>query len=82
MNTAVTSTSTSRSGGGFVARIWNHEESRSVIIQILTISVLFALVVLAFRNVAINLEAIGKEFSFDFLWSTSAYDITFSPFIE
>ena len=68
--------------GNFVSRLWRNEESRSVIIQILTMAILFALLALAARNVAINLEAIGKDFSFDFLWSTSAYDITFSPFIE
>jgi general L-amino acid transport system permease protein len=68
--------------GNVLSRLWRNEESRSVIIQILTMAVLFALLALAARNVAINLAAIGKDFSFDFLWSTSAYDITFSPFIE
>ena len=68
--------------GNVLSRLWRNEESRSVIIQILTMAILFALLALAARNVAINLEAIGKDFSFDFLWSTSAYDITFSPFIE
>jgi len=68
--------------GNVLSRLWRHEESRAVIIQILTMAVLFALLAIAGRNVAANLEAIGKEFSFDFLWSTSAYDITFSPFIE
>jgi general L-amino acid transport system permease protein len=65
-----------------ITRLWRHEKSRSVIIQVLTMAVLFALLALAAHNVAVNLESIGKEFSFDFLWSTSAYDITFSPFIE
>ena len=68
--------------GNIFARLWRNQESRSVIIQILTMAILFTLLALIARNVAINLEAIGKEFSFDFLWSTSAYDITFSPFIE
>jgi general L-amino acid transport system permease protein len=68
--------------GNILSRLWRNEQSRSVIIQILTMAALFALLALAGRNVAINLEAIGKDFSFDFLWSTSAYDITFSPFIE
>jgi general L-amino acid transport system permease protein len=68
--------------GNILSRLWRNEESRSVIIQILTMAALFALLALAARNVAINLEAIGKDFSFDCLWSTSAYDITFSPFIE
>ena len=68
--------------GNILARLWRNQESRAVIIQIVTMAVLFALLALIARNVAINLEAIGKEFSFDFLWATSAYDITFSPFIE
>jgi general L-amino acid transport system permease protein len=68
--------------GNVLSRLWRNEESRSVIIQIVTMAVLFALLAMVARNVAINLEAIGKDFSFDFLWSTSAYDITFSPFIE
>ena len=68
--------------GNILGRLWRNQESRAVIIQIGTMAILFALLALIARNVAINLEAIGKEFSFDFLWATSAYDITFSPFIE
>ena len=65
-----------------IARLWGNEETRSVIIQIITMAVVFAMLALVVRNVAINLDAIGKEFSFDFLGATAAYDITFSPFIE
>ena len=65
-----------------IARLWRNKEARSVIVQIVTVAVVFALVALGLRNVAINLEAIGKDFSFDFLTAPSAYDITFSPFIE
>ena len=36
----------------------------------------------AIRNVAINLTAIGKDFSFAFLLAPASYDITFSPFLE
>ena len=67
---------------GLIARLWGHQETRSVIVQIATVAVVFALIALVLRNVAINLEAIGKEFSFDFLTAPAAYDITFSPFIE
>ena len=63
-------------------RIWRHQESRAVIIQIVTMAVVLALIALIARNVAINLAAIGKEFSFGFLLWPAAYDITFSPFIE
>jgi general L-amino acid transport system permease protein len=65
-----------------IARLWNNKEARSVIIQIVTMTVIFAAVVLILRNVVINLEAVGKEFSFDFFLYPAGYDITFSPFIE
>ena len=67
---------------GLISRLWGHQETRSVIVQILTVAVVFALLALVLRNVVINLEAIGKEFSFSFLSAPAAYDITFSPFIE
>ena len=68
--------------GNALLRLWRNKESRSVIIQIITMAVLFFALAMMVRNVTINLEAIGKEFSFDFLGAASAYDITFSPFIE
>ncbi len=65
-----------------IARLWGNQETRSVIVQIVTMAIVFALVAFVLRNVAVNLEAIGKEFSFDFLTAPAAYDITFSPFID
>ena len=65
-----------------VASLWRNKEARSVIVQIVTMAVVFALVAIGLHNVAVNLEAIGKEFSFDFLNAPAAYDITFSPFID
>ena len=65
-----------------LTRLWNNQQARSVIIQILTVTIVFALLALILRNVVNNLEAIGKEFSFKFLMYPAAYDITFSPFIE
>ena len=67
---------------GSVVRLWRNKEARSVIVQIATVTVVFALVAIGLHNVNVNLEAIGKEFSFDFLSAPAAYDITFSPFIE
>ena len=67
---------------GLIARLWSHQETRSVIVQIVTLAIVFAVAALVLRNVVINLEAIGKEFSFDFLTAPAAYDITFSPFLE
>ena len=44
-------------------------------------AVVFALLAAIARNVVINLEAVGKEFSFDF-FKPAAYDIGFSPFLD
>ena len=65
-----------------VARLWRNQEARSVIIQIVTVTVLFAALALILRNVVTNLETVGKEFSFGFLLHPAGYDITFSPIIE
>ena len=67
---------------GSIVRLWRNKEARSVIVQIITVAVVCALVAIGLHNVAVNLEAIGKEFSFDFLTAPAAYDITFSPFID
>jgi len=75
-------TGSGSSSGNLIARLWGNEEARSVIIQIVTMAVVFAVLALLIRNVVINLAAIGKEFSFEFLLAPSAYDITFSPFID
>jgi general L-amino acid transport system permease protein len=65
-----------------LTRLWRNQKARSVIIQIVTLTVVFAALALILRNVVINLETVGKEFSFDFLLYPAGYDITFSPFIE
>ena len=65
-----------------IARLWRNQETRSVIIQIIALTVVFTTLALILRNVAINLEGLGKEFSFKFLLYPASYDITFSPFIE
>ena len=67
---------------GALARLWSNKETRSLILQTATLVVVLTMAALVLRNIAINLEAIGKEFSFDFLSAPAAYDITFSPFIE
>ena len=49
-----------------LTRLWRNQESRGVIIQIITITLLFAIIALIGRNVVINLAALDKEFSFYF----------------
>ena len=41
-------------------RLWRNQESRGVIIQIITMAVVFALLAAIARNVVVNLEAVGK----------------------
>jgi general L-amino acid transport system permease protein len=60
---------------GAVSRIWNDKESRSVLIQVFTISALFALFVYLGYNAYVNLHAIGKDLSFEFLSQPASYDI-------
>ena len=65
-----------------IVRLWRNKEARSVIVQIGTVAAVCSLIAVGLNNVAVNLEAIGKDFSFDFLNAPAAYDITFSPFID
>ncbi|MCY4312866.1 MAG: amino acid ABC transporter permease, partial [Gammaproteobacteria bacterium] len=58
-----------------ISRLWNDKESRSVIIQVLTISLVFAFLAYIIHNAVVNLQAIGKGFSYNFLWQPSSYDI-------
>ena len=56
-------------------RVVYDKETRSVAIQVLTISLLFAFFFYIIRNAIVNLETIGKGYSFAFLWDASNYDI-------
>lgn len=58
-----------------LSRLWNDEASRSVIIQIIAFALIFGLLIYFIRNVVVNLEAIGKGFSFNYLWEPAGYDI-------
>ena len=71
---------TSRKGIS-LSRTWNDKETRSVIIQIVAICLLLGFFAYIIRNAYINLEAIGKGFSYNFLWQPSSYDIN-QHFIE
>jgi general L-amino acid transport system permease protein len=56
-------------------RMVNDKETRSVAIQVITISLLFAFIFYIVRNAVVNLETIGKGYSFSFLGDASNYDI-------
>jgi general L-amino acid transport system permease protein len=59
----------------FLLRLWRNKETRSVILQILTIALLFAFLAYIVNNAMLNLAALGKTFSFDFLSQSASYDI-------
>jgi len=59
-----------------ISRLWNNTETRSVILQILTIALLFGFIAYIVNNAIANLAAIGKTFSYDFLWEPASYDIS------
>ncbi len=59
----------------FFYRLINDKELRSVFIQVVTIALLFAFIAYIARNAVVNLETIGKGYSFDFLYQPSNYDI-------
>lgn len=58
--------------GGFL----RHREVRGVLYQILTIAILFAGFGWMANNVVDNLQALGKDFSFQFLGNQAGYDIS------
>ena len=58
-----------------IYRIWNNKDARAVFIQIVTIMILVGFFAYLIRNAALNLEAMGKGFGFDFLTKPAGYDI-------
>lgn len=58
-----------------LSKLWNNKETRSVILQILTMTLLFAFLAYIVDNAISNLAQVGKTFSFDFLGSPASYDI-------
>ena len=63
------------SNSSLLYRIVNDKETRSVALQVITLALLFAFFFYIIRNAAVNLETIGKGYSFKFLWDPSNYDI-------
>lgn len=56
--------------------MWRDEHSRAVIVQIAAVVLIFATFAYLVRNAVVNLEAIGKGFSFAYLWEPASYDIS------
>ena len=58
-----------------LTRIWRHEESRAVVIQILVIAAVFGSFGWLVSNLVTNFAALNKNFGFDFLLQPAGYDI-------
>ena len=58
-----------------LTRIWRHEESRAVVIQILVIAAVFGSFGWLISNLVTNFAALNKNFGFDFLLQPAGYDI-------
>ena len=58
-----------------ISSLWNDSRYRSVIVQFITLVILFSLVGFLLSNAVENLAKQGKTFGFDFLDLTASYDI-------
>jgi len=58
-----------------ILQLWYNKEARSVIVQVVTMALIFAFFAYIIRNAVVNMEAIGKGFSFEFLFQPASYDI-------
>lgn len=61
--------------GFSIASLWNDSRYRSVLIQFITLVVIFSVVGFLLNNAVENLAKQGKTFGFDFLELTASYDI-------
>lgn len=64
-----------RREGFRLSMLLNDSRYRSITIQIIALSLLVAGFVWLGYNAKVNLEALGKEIRWDFLWAPSSYDI-------
>ncbi len=58
-----------------LGNLWTDKKSRQMIIQIVVIVVVLSLIGFFVRNTLNNLELLGREASYDFLFTPSNYDI-------
>ena len=55
--------------------LFNDKRYRSLTLQVITFFLVMLVAAWLINNAITNLEALGKEFSFDFLWAPASYDI-------
>ncbi|MBT3436515.1 MAG: ABC transporter permease subunit [Oceanospirillaceae bacterium] len=56
-------------------RAWYDKETRSIIVQIIAAALILSFFAYIINNAVVNLAAIGKDISFNFLWQNASYDI-------
>ena len=59
----------------FLLRVWRHEHSRAVLLQIFVIAAVFGAFGWLLSNLVTNFAALNKNFGFDFLFQPAGYDI-------
>ena len=59
----------------FLIRVWRHEHSRAVLLQICVIAAVFGAFGWLLSNLVTNFAALNKNFGFDFLFQPAGYDI-------
>ncbi len=59
----------------FLIRVWRHEHSRAVLLQIFVITTFFGAFGWLLSNLVTNFAALNKNFGFDFLLQPAGYDI-------
>ncbi len=72
IGTAVDNKSSVPARRNFVSRLWNDKETRSVIIQIIALALMFAFFASLINNAVQNLD---RSFSYEFLGQPANYDI-------
>jgi len=72
---SATPAATSAAPPSLFAKLWYDKENRSIIVQILAALALLWLFGSMVLNAIHNLDALGKGFSFNFLWQPASYDI-------
>lgn len=58
-----------------IAQLWRHAKTRSILIQIVALALLFGFLFFITTNAIQNLARLDKAFGFDFLWWNAGYDI-------
>ena len=61
--------------GNHISKLWNDKESRSVILQIVSFTIIFGFFAYVINNAVINMADQGKDINFSFLFDPASYDI-------